>query len=245
MTSRSIAACAFAVLTLPLAASAETPIGGISVGSSVAAIVQNAGVPVSVESSDSGNRFTFTAAVAYADDDGVVRAIDVNGGDIRVDIDGKPKTFAIGAYAYAKAEAELASFAEFSNETTRTYILSPVRELVLVFDTAKKLSRVIYGERGPIARLGVIPGEDGAKTFPYKAPRVRRSALTDGSGTRATIVKLRVDRGGNVLDVAIVVPSADSAFDARLQTQLLTDRFTPATLGGRAIGATVFRELRH
>ncbi|GAC1419606.1 MAG: hypothetical protein NVSMB5_11620 [Candidatus Velthaea sp.] len=245
MIRRSIAACSLAVITVPLAAFADAPIGGILLGSPVAAIVRTAGTPGSVESADSGNRFTFPTATAYADDDGMVRALDVSTGDVRVEVDGKPKTFSIGTYTYARAEAELANFAEFSNDSTRTYILSPTRELVLMFDAAKKLSRVIYGERGPLARLGVIPGEDGAKTFPYKAPKVRHSALADGSGARITIVKLRVDRTGNVTDVEVLVPSTDSPFDERVVKQLATDRFTPATLGGRAIGATVFRELRH
>lgn len=245
MTLRIAAACAVFAFAVPLAARAEAPVGGILVGSPVSALVQTAGIPASVESMDSGNRFAFSAATAYADDDGIVRAVDLKAGEARLEIDGKPRTFTIGSYSFAQAEAELANFAEFSNETTRTYVLSPARELVLVFDASKKLARLLYGERGPIARLGVIPGEDGAKTFPYKAPKVRRSALADGAGERTTIVKLRVDRGGNVLDASILVPSTDGAFDARVQKQLATDRFTPATLGGRAIAATVFRELRH
>jgi hypothetical protein len=45
--------------------------------------------------------------------------------------------------------------------------------------------------------------------------------------------------------VAIVVPSTDAAFDASLVKRMATDVYIPAKLSGRAIGASVFREVRH
>ena len=247
-TTRAASGLVLGIGTLILAtqgARAEGAINGIVLGTPVAAVVQTIGLPGSVLSADSGNRFAFPEATAYADEDGVVRAIDTSTGIIRVDFEGKIKAFPIGTYSYAQAEAELANEAEFSTETTRTYVIGPGRELVLIFDASKKLARVVYGERGAVSRLGVIPGEDGTKTVPYKAPKERRAAFPDGTGTRTTIVRVRIDRLGFVNDVAVLVPSNDVAFDDRARKQLLSDRFTPATLGGRAIGSTIFRELRH
>jgi hypothetical protein len=54
-----------------------------------------------------------------------------------------------------------------------------------------------------------------------------------------------VDRGGIVRNVAIVVPSDDATFDAALVQKLGSDTYAPAKLGGRAIGASVYREVRH
>ena len=59
------------------------------------------------------------------------------------------------------------------------------------------------------------------------------------------MLRLDLDRGGAVKKVAIVVPSDDAAFDQQLVARLATDAYAPAKLGGRAIGASVLREVRH
>jgi hypothetical protein len=239
-----LTACAVALCAAP--ALAESPIAGITIGESVTAAAKDLGPPSSVESTDTVNRFTFATAVAYVDGDATIRAVDTATGSFSVDIDGKPHTFTIGTFTTAEADAQLSSYAEYASDTLRSYRLPPSRELALIFDKAtQKLTRIIYGERGPIARLGVLPGDNLLNAVPYKAPRVRTTAIAGTTGTRLTVVRIAVDRGGNPTSIDVVVPSADPAWDATLAQRMKDDRFWAAQLGGRNIGATVFRALRH
>lgn len=246
MNRRGAFLVAVAIAALPLAARAETPIGGITIGASIAATVRELGAPQSVESSDAGNIFTFPTSQAFVDDEGVVRAAAVSSGAPSVLIDGKATAFAIGTYTSAQADAHLASIQEFSSDTLRSYALSPRRELALIFATpTHRLVRVYYGERGPLARLGILPGDDINKTVPFRAPKLRGTAVAGTTGALVTIVKLDLDVHGNVTTSTIVVPSTDVAADAELLKKLSTDRYIAAQLGGRAIGSVVFREIRH
>jgi len=243
---RLTAVLALVTVALGTIAAAEAPIGGVTIGTTIAALVHDSGFPSTVESTDSGNRFVFPGAVAYTNDDGVVVAAETAGGSVSVDIDGKPRTFAIGTYTSGQADLELATVAEYAGDGVRTYRLSDERELVLLFDRpSRTLLRVAYGQRGQLARLGLVSGDDTIKAVPYKAPKMRATARADGTGSRITIVKLDIARTGDVKNVTVVASSGDAAFDAGVTKELMTDRFTPATLGGRAIGATIFRELRH
>ena len=81
--------------------------------------------------------------------------------------------------------------------------------------------------------------------FPYAAPKLRRSDVAEGSGAKATVLRLDLDRGGVVRNVAVVIPSGDAAYDDELAKRLGRDAYAPAKLGGRAIGASVYREVRH
>jgi hypothetical protein len=246
MNAPAIVRVAIVAFALPLLGAAEAPVGGITIGSTIAAMIRENGIPTAVETIDMGNRFAYANAVAYANDDGVVVAAETATGTVPIEIEGKPRMFAIGTYTSAQADKDLATVAEFASDNARTYRLSAERELVLTFDkTTHVLARVSYGQRGQLARMGIISGDDTLKAVPYKAPKIRSTALKDGTGTHVTIVKLDVGRAGDVKTVTVVVPSDDPAFDASLTKTLLTDRFIAAQLGGRAIGATYFRELRH
>jgi hypothetical protein len=240
--------CLSAVLALapPAIGAAETPVGGIVVGASLAATVRENGIPTAVETIDSGNRLTFARADAYTNDDGVILVAETSSGSVAIDVDGKTRTFTIGSYASIQADLDLSTVAEFASDNTRTYRLSPERELVLTFDkTTQKLARVSYGQRGQLARMGLISGDDILKAVPYKAPRIHTTAIKDGTGTQVTIVKLDIGRDGDVKNVAVLVPSGDAKFDANLAATMSTDKYLSAQLGGRAIAATYFRELRH
>jgi len=247
VTAGVAASAAVLIAALPLAAGADTAaVAGVTLGVPIAGIATALGPPVDVASTDGGNRFAFAHVAAYTDGDGIVQAVDASAGTPRIDVDGTPHAFAIGSYALARADAELASDAEFARSDVRTYRVPPDRELVLVFaDATQRLARVVYGERGAIVRLGLVPGENPATIAAYTAPRVRSTALAGDRGTDATVVRIAVDSRGNVQTVDVVIASHDVAFDAQLATRIRADRFVAATLGGRAIGRVVFREIRH
>lgn len=236
---------ALACIALPLAARAETTVGGIAIGETIAATVHDLGMPLRVESSDTGNAFTFPSSIAYVDDDGVVRAVQTSVGTVSVVLDGKPATFAIGESTTDRADALYASVGEYSSDTLRSYRLTPQRELALFFDKAThRLTHAYYGERGALARLGILPGDDITTTVPYRAPKLRGSAVSGTSGALATIVRYEIDARGSVTNLSIAVPSSDPAADTDLLKRLAGDRYVPAQLGGRAIGSVVFRDVR-
>jgi hypothetical protein len=244
-----------ALLILALAdtgTAADLPLGGIALGTSVSSLAQTLGPPATVTSDDSGNGFVFPGgATAYADDDGIVLAVDLHAGHPRVDIDGKAREFPIGAYWAARADAELAGVAEFATPTLRSYRLAPRRDLVLGFAAASgRLERVVYGEPGQLARLGLLPGDAAAKVVIYRAPQPRRPRVAPTptptpAGTRCTVYRMAVDRAGNVQRVDVIVPSDAPHADADLGRALAAERYLPATLDGRPIAAAVFVELHH
>ncbi len=105
---------------------------------------------------------------------------------------------------------------------------------------------MVVGDRATLLRLGYLTDPTPTQTrFPFTAPVLRRTAVPDGSGARATVLRLDLDRGGIVRKVSVVIPSDDAAFDDQLVAKLGGDAYAPAKLGGRAIGASVFREVRH
>jgi hypothetical protein len=220
----------------------------------IAALVRRCGAPAHVASRDDGDHLTFLDDGATVDtvvdaDRDLVRAIDVSAGapaTMTIDVDGVPRAFAFGSYAAAEADAELADVADFAFGTGRAYRLDERRELVLSFDPqTQRLVRVAVGERLTLARLGLLARPLDQPPFPYSAPVLVRTAVPDGTGAQATVVRLDVDAAGIVRTAAIVVPSADAAFDAALGARLGYDRYAPARLGGRPIAASVLRELRH
>ena len=220
----------------------------------VAALVRRCGAPARVESRDDGNHFTFTGEGTSADvlvdpDRNVVQAVDVRAGAPQImstEIDGRTWAFAFGSYALAQADAELADVADHASGTSRAYRLGAARELVLGFDPATKcLTRVTIGARATLTRLGLLPQPIDRPPFPYVAPVLTYTAFHDDGRGATTVVRLDVDRFGIVRTVAVVVPSTDPAFDATLAARLGADVYVPARLGGRPIGAGVFRELRH
>jgi outer membrane biosynthesis protein TonB len=58
-------------------------------------------------------------------------------------------------------------------------------------------------------------------------------------------VRIDLDRGGVIRKVVVMIPSDDKAFDDQLVARFGRDAYAPAKLGGRPIGASVWREVRH
>jgi hypothetical protein len=236
------------LLVAPAIAVADPPLSGIAIGNSVSALAQTLGPPADVTSGDSGNRFVFPGgATAYADDDGVVLAVELQTGSPRIDVDGVVRAFPIGSYSAADAAADLADAAEFTTATLQSFRLAPRRDLVLRFTAGTgRLERVTYGEPGQLARLGLLPGDAATKAVAYRAPRLRGTAAGSlGTGPRTSVYRLVVDRSGAVRGVDVIVPSTAPDSDAETRPKLLARRYTPATLDGRPIGAAVFVQVSH
>jgi hypothetical protein len=220
----------------------------------VAALVRRCGAPVRVASRDDGHHFSFLDDGATVDavvdpDRDVVRALEVSAPaplTFNVDAGGAARTLAFGSYALGQAEADFADAADNAFASNRAYRLDDARELVLSFDPAtQRLTRIAIGERATLVRLGDLPQPIDQPPFPYAAPVLKHTALADGNGSHATIVRIDIDANGIVRAVTVVVASDDPAFDAALARRLGDDRYTPARLGGRPIAGSVFRELRH
>ncbi len=220
----------------------------------LAALVRAYGAPSSVATRDDGQHVVFgdaTATVAaIVDDDATVHAIDLAfpaGTRYAVDLDGQTHTFTFGTTTSTGARDELASVAETDGANYRVFRRSADSDLVLLFDPkSAALARLIVGDRATLLRLGYLPDATPLQSrFPFVAPVLRRSAVADGTGKRATVLRLDLARTGAVKAVSVVVPSDDAAFDAQLVARMADDTYVPAKLGGRAIGASVLREVRH
>ncbi len=230
----------------PAVARAEAPVAGVIIGSTVLAVATSFGPPLSVHSGDSGAAFVFPGErTVFADDDGIVLAVDLRSGSPRIDVDGARRSFTIGAYSTARADAELAGVAEFATPAVRSYRLAPRRDLALSFDGgSQRLTRVTYGEPGQLARLGLLPGDGAARAVVYRAPHLTRDVdPPPATGASPAVFRLSIGRDGTVTSVDDAIPSAHAAADAAMARRLRQGRYAPATLDGRPIAAAVFVEV--
>ena len=220
----------------------------------LAALVRSYGAPASVATHDDGQHVVFgdaTASVsAIVDDDVVIHAVDLAfpaGTKYAVDIDGKPYTFTFGKTSSIAARDELAASAETEGANFRVFRRTADSGVVLVFDPkTSMLTHVVAGDRATLLRLGYLADPMPIQQrFPFTAPVLKHSDVADGTGTKATVVRIDLDRGGVVKNVAVVIASDDASFDQQLVARIARDAYVPAKLGGRAIGATVLREVRH
>lgn len=220
----------------------------------LSALVRAYGAPASVASRDDGQHVVFgddAASVgAVIDDDARIHALDLAfpaGTRYTVELDGKPHTFSFGTTTSLGARDELASVAETEGANFRVFRRTADSDVVMVFDAKSSLlTHIVIGDRATLLRLGFLSDPTPIQSrFPFSAPVLRHTGVADGVGPHATIVRLDLDRGGVVKNVAVVIPSDDSAFDQRIAAKLAGDSYLPAKLGGRSIGASVFREVRH
>jgi hypothetical protein len=248
MKAPLVALAAFVGCAFPCAASADTIIGGIALGTPLESVLKTMGTPAFAHSGDTGNEVAWRAPggqTAVFVEDGIVDAVvyqPIADKRITVDFDGKPVSFAIGAYTLDQADAQLATSAQFSAGSTRTYVPAPGRELVLLFDErTDRLASVAYGQRGTIARLGYIKADDIATSVPYHPATMNKSAIKDAGTGPAALIAYSIDRRGIVKSVRVLVASGVAPFDDLLANGLLDDKFTPAHLGGREIASTYYR----
>ena len=220
----------------------------------LAALVRAYGAPTSVATRDDGQHVIFSEADAsvnaIVDDDATIHAVDLAfpaGTPYSIDLDGKRHTLVFGRTTSPAARDELAADAETDGADFRVFRRSADSSMVLVFDPkTSALAHVVVGDRATLLRLGYLtdPTPHQAR-FPFTAPVLRRTGVADGTGTRATVLRLDLDRAGIVRKVSVVIASDDAAFDQQLVARLGNDAYAPAKLGGRAIGASVLREVRH
>jgi hypothetical protein len=220
----------------------------------VAALVRAYGAPASVATRDDGQHVTFgdatASVVAIVDDDATIHALDLTfpaGTTYTIDVQGKPHTVTFGKTTSLGARDELAVDAETEGANFRVFRRSGDSGIVLVFDAkTSTLAHVVAGDRATLLRLGYLADPMPTQTrFPFTAPVLKHTDVPDGTGTRATVLRLDLDRGGVVRKVAVMIPSDDKAFDDQLVARMSRDAYAPAKLGGRAIGASVWREVRH
>ena len=220
----------------------------------VAALVRAYGVPASVATRDDGHHVTFGDAAGsvatIVDDDATIHAVDLvfpPGTAYALDVQGKAHTVTFGKTTSLAARDELAADAETEGPNFRVFRRSGDSGIVLVFDPkTSALSHVVAGDRATLLRLGYLADPMPTQTrFPFTAPVLKHTDVADGTGARATVVRIDLDRGGVVRNVAVMIASDDKAFDDQLITRLGRDAYAPAKLGGRSIGASVWREVRH
>ena len=220
----------------------------------LAALVRAYGAPASVATRDDGQHVVFGEGAAtlsaIVDDDATIHAVDLAfpaGTRYAVDLDGKTHTFTFGTTTSIGARDELFADAETEGANFRVFRRNADSALVLVFaPSSATLTHVVVGDRATLLRLGYLADPTPLQSrFPFAAPVLRHSVVAEGSGARATVLRIDLDRKGAVKNVAVIVPSDDAAFDQQLATRLAGDSYAPAKLGGRAIGASVFREVRH
>ena len=218
------------------------------------ALVHLYGSPAAVASKDDGQHVIFVSGGAtldaIVDDDATVHAFELAqppGTRYAIDVGGVTHTLVFGSTTSLAARDELAADAETEGTDFRVFRRAAESAYVLVFDRATTtLKQVIVGDRATLLRLGYLaaPGPH-QPSFGFAAPKLRHSSIADGAGPQATVVRIDLDNAGIVHGVSVIVASADDAFDAALPARLAKDRYEPAQLGGRAIGASVFREIRH
>jgi hypothetical protein len=220
----------------------------------IATLVRAYGAPASVATRDDGQHVVFgdaTASVsAIVDDDATIHAVDLafpGGTRFSIELEGKTHTFTFGTTTSLGARDELASDAETEGTNFRVFRRTAETGLVLVFEPKTAvLTHVVVGDRATLLRLGYLTDPTPTQIrFPFAAPVLKHTAVPDGSGDHATVLRIDLDRGGRVKSVAVIVASDDAAFDQQLVTRLASDAYAPAKLGGRSIGASVFREVRH
>jgi hypothetical protein len=220
----------------------------------VAALVRAYGAPASVATRDDGQHLTFGDAagsvVAIVDDEATIHAVDLAfpaGTAYSIDVQGKPHTITFGTTTSLGARDELAVDAETEGKNFRVFRRSGDSGIVLVFDPkTSTLTHVVAGDRATLLRLGYLTDPMPTQTrFPFTAPVLKHTDVGEGSGARATVLRIDLDRGGVVRKVAVMIPSDDKAFDDQLVARVAHDAYAPAKLGGRAIGASVWREVRH
>lgn len=235
-----------------------------AVGTSIIAAIRTAGIPTAVNSNDTGHLWSWenagAATRAITDDAGVIRMVDVRKDGATIDINLQPVLhIVLGRTTLAQVDGALHSYADYAargmlpDHSAKAQVFSfrtsERRELVLFFDEAGKTAQeLVYGERGMVARAGLLPGaNDATQILVYHAPVMRKGSVVEYPRTAssgAAILKLAIDKKGGVSAVSLFVSSGDQALDDAAKNAALKETYTPAQLAGKPVDAIIFRDER-
>jgi TonB family protein len=242
---RATALVTIAAFALAPGAAAEAQ----QIGHGIAATIDELGMPVSVESLDSGHTWTFATPHAelrvITDDQAVVKAVDerpLDASDVlSLEMQGKTVRIPLFGYTIARADTQLGT-ADHSSANFRTYDLGDGAVLDLFFDDSGKLTHAIHGGRGYVARLGLVPADrDMLRILQYSAPKLRTAPLAPATGSHQTIVRCNIGEDGRTESVAIIVSSHDPDADAHALSLARKARWTPARLDNVPVKSVAFR----
>ncbi|MGH7715612.1 MAG: energy transducer TonB [Vulcanimicrobiaceae bacterium] len=242
---RATALATIAAFALATGAAAEAQ----QIGQGIAATIDELGMPESVESLDTGHTWLWRTPHAelrlITDDKAVLKAIDEHPLDasdvLSVEMQGKTERIPLFGYTIARADAQLGT-AEHSGANFRTYDLGGGAVLDLLFDDSGKLTHAVHGQRGYVARLGLVPADrDMVRMLQYAAPKMRGVRLAATGASHETIVRCDVGKDGRVESVGVLVSSHDASADAHALMLARKTRWIPARLDSFPVKSVVFR----
>lgn len=223
----------------------EVPLSGLddAIGRSVFVIVEKFGPPHDVESLDSGHTWIWSTERAdlrvTTDDRATIKAIDdhpLTSGDRLASVE-------LFGYTKERADKERGT-ADLSGKDFRTYDLGSGHVLELFFDDAGKLTHAVYGDRGYVARLGLIPADrEMLRILKYTAPKLRRTPPSL-SGFSATVVRCEIGKNGHVDTVSLAVSSHHVVQDRLALAFARKTSWAPAKLDGVPVKSVAFWMVR-
>ena len=232
----------FALATRTAVEAQEMP-GDAVLDRSILTVVDALGTPQDVESLDSGH--TWIWHTPHAD----LRFITDDAMNVKV-VDDRPLApgerlahVELFGYTKTRADAERGT-ADLSGPDFRTYNVGEGRVLELFFDEAGKLTHAVLGDRGYVARLGLVPADrDMLRVLQYTAPKIRRTPPPLAAAPM-TVVRCEIGKEGQVESVAVVVSSHNAARDALAVAFAHKTSWTPAKLDNVPVKSIAFWMVR-
>ncbi len=240
-------ATALATLTgialAPYATEAQQLAGDEMLGHGILSVVGSLGMPQDVESLDSGHTWVWHTPRAYlrliTDDAMNVKAID----DRPLAPGERLAHVELFGYTKARADAERGT-ADLSGPDFRTYNLGDGHVLELFFDDTGKLTHAVLGDRGYVARLGLVPADrDMLRVLQYAAPKIRKTPPPLAT-TPMTIVRCEIGKDGRVSAVSVVAGSLNAAQDRRTIAFVRNTSWTPAKFDNVPVKSIAFWMVR-
>jgi TonB family protein len=216
--------------------------GDATLGRGILTVVDALGAPLDVESLDSGHTWVWRTPRAnvrlITDDAMTIKALDI----VPLAPGGQLAHVELFGYTKARADAERGT-AELSGPDFRTYNAGDGRVLELFFDDGGKLTHAVLGDRGYVARLGLIPSDrDMLRMLQYSAPKIRRTPPPFGDAS--VVVRCQIDKNGHVDAVTILISSHNAALDKRALDFVQKTLWTPAKLDNVPVKSVAFWMVR-
>ena len=217
--------------------------GDTTLDRSILTVVDALGTPQDVESLDSGHTWVWHTPRAnvriITDDAMTVKALDV----LPLAPGEQLAHVALFGYTKARADAERGT-ADLSGPDFRTYSVADGRVLELFFDDAGKLTHAVLGDRGYVARMGLVPSDrDMLRMLQYTAPKIRRTP-PPLAAPPMTVVRCEVGKDGSAPSVSVVVSSHNAAQDEHALAFARKTSWAPAKLDNVPVKSVAFWMVR-